>query len=154
MEAAYLAHEVVTQQPDHQPADLQKMILSAQGDVDHEIEQAFDPGTAKKVKLMVMASEYLNRVNQSISRAMVEAGEPLAPEQVLPLAVILLETYGTGDNPEARVTAEKLDPQTGLMPIDEIAVQRAAALLSERQLTALRRLVAEQNRAQEIVNRS
>ncbi len=145
-EAAYVAHDAVSS-TEHKPGDLGGAISSLQAEVDEDIQRSFDVDTAKKVQLMIMASDYLNRVNQSISRALTEAGEPLSPEQVLPLAVVLMQTYGSLNNPVSKPTVASVDPATFLTPMDELALARTAALLSPRQITALKQLIGAQNKA-------
>jgi hypothetical protein len=144
-EAAYIAHEVVSER-DHKPGDLRDVIAAAQAEVDRDIKEGFEATTAKKIQLMLMASQYLARVNQSIDRAMTEAGEPLTPEQVLPLAVILMETYGSPNNPHTKPTLANVDPATSLTVADELVLHRASTLLSERQIDALQQLVVSQNK--------
>lgn len=129
----HIAHEVVSER-EHKPGDLRDVIAAAQAEVDRDIKANFEANTAKRIQLMLMASQYLARVNQSIDRAMAEAGEPLTPEQVLPLAVILMETYGSPNNPHTRPTLENIDPATSLTVADGLVFQRASRLLAPHQL--------------------
>lgn len=145
-EVAYDAHDAVSS-VDYKPGDLRGTISTLQAEIDQDILNSFEADTAKKILLMLMASDYLNRVNQSISRALTEAGEPLTPEQVLPLAVVLMETYGSLNNPVSKPTVASVDPTTYLTPVDELALARTAALLSQRQITALKQLIGAQNKA-------
>ena len=69
----------------------------------------------------------------------------MSPDQALPLAQALLETYGAADFSMKLPSLEGMDPKTGLLPIDEIAISRAAKVLRPEQLEVFRKLTVERN---------
>lgn len=144
-EVAYMAHEIVVDGQQRKPHDLADAIDAAQADVDIDIQKIFPAEIAKQVKQMIMAGDYLLEVNTKYDRAMTALGESITPEQTLPLASALLEAYGI-DNPNAVPHNETINPKTGLTPLDEIVLRRAASILSPRQKEILRNLIETHNR--------
>ena len=144
-EVAYMAHEIVVDGRQRKPNDLADAINAAQADVDIDIQKMFTAEIAKQVKQMIMAGDYLLEVNTKYDRAMTTAGESITPEQTLPLALALLEAYGI-NNPNAVPRNGTINPNTGLIPLDEIVLRRAASILSPRQMETLRNVIETRNR--------
>ena len=145
-DAAYIAHEVVQELGTSDYTVLTAMIAKAQADVDQEIQQYFSGNTADQIAEMVRASSYLAEIRLAIDPALTSAGAPIAPEQALPLALVLRETYGAANDFERIPSQANMDPKTGLLPLDEVAIQRAATVLNTRQLEVFQKLAAERNR--------
>lgn len=114
---------------------------------DEEVARAFSPEVLERVHAMIAARPYIARINQHYDPAMAQAGVPLMPEQVLPLAEIFHHTFGSVNNPQLEANRRQVDPVTGLTPLDLIALDRAKAVLTQAQLDIVRQKIAALNRA-------
>jgi hypothetical protein len=145
-EAAYDAHDILAEMRTRDPKSFNAGIANAQAEVDQEIRRAFDPDTYTKIEIMIEAYPYLLRINQSFDTALSQAGLSMSPEQVLPLATILFQTYGSINNPDSIPTADNIDKISGLTALDKLAVQRAESVLTHQQIEILKNAIAARNR--------
>jgi hypothetical protein len=144
-EAAYVAHTIVENSNTARPGDLKIAIEAAQADVDAEILRSFGKERSAQISAMIAATPFLTQVGMTYEPALYKAGDPMSPDQALPLAEVLMETYGVADFSMKLPSTEGIDPKTGLLPIDEIAISRAAKVLRPEQLEVFRKLTVERN---------
>ena len=144
-EAAYIAHDVsVERDLAHTPGNLDEIIAIAQSEVKVEIVKTFGEDVSKQVLLMLGAGRYMS-VAMGFDVALTQAGDPLNPEQVLPMALIFKETYDSVKASKQLPTLDQINPATGLVPLNETVVSRLAGVLSKHQLETIKDSMAERN---------
>lgn len=147
LEAAWHANDFVSDRIPQEYIDLNDAIKLAEDSVDEEIVKILGQETALRIQDMLQATPYLQQVNQHYEPAMAQAGVPLAPEQVLPLAEILYHTYGSPNNPDIPRNRQLIDVESALSPLDRLALERSIEVLSPRQIGVLKEKIAAINRA-------
>ncbi len=65
---------------------------------------------------------------------------------MLPLATILLETYGSGYHPEREPKPDTVDQGSGLTAWDQTVLERAQSILAPQQIETLKESIADSNR--------
>lgn len=122
-----------------------KLVANARADIEGEMADYFGPERFAKIQAMLAVDPYLRQIGQNYDPILTEAGVPITPEQIVPLAEILFKTYGSRNNPVSQPTPATIDAATGLTQFDREAINKAGAILSDRQVTALRKAMAERN---------
>ena len=145
--ARWAAHDLATADAVPQQDALNRFLELADKLSDEEIATAVGPTLLKKIQAMLVARPYITRINQHYDPAMAQAGVPLLPEQVLPLAEVFYHTFGSTNNPQIEANRRQVDPVTGLTPLDLVALERAKAVLTRPQLEIVRQKIAALNRA-------
>ena len=144
-EAGYIAQEVHQQRMlEHKPSDSTEVLALARGEVDAEIREAFGEDLSKTIASMVDAGLAFAMLS-AYDAAFEQIGEPITPDQSLPVALIFKECYGKPKGPDQIPTIALIDPATGLIPSDSIIIGKLAEALSARQLEAFRKERAHRN---------
>ena len=142
--ASRVARDTVDEMGSRDPADYPRATDYAHEQVDLEIDRVLGEEVGKQVHAMICAVSYIRTINQQYSPALSNAGMPIADGQVLPLALVMYESYGSENNPKAEPTLHNVD-NGGLTELDRLALERADSLLSPAQLDTLRIAIGSAN---------
>lgn len=145
--AQWDAHDIAT--ADAKAADqdsLNRALELADMLSDDEMAKTFSAEVLNKIHLLLEARPYIMRINQHYDPALAQAGIPLTPEQVLPLAKVLYHTFGSPNNPQIEENRRQVDPVTGMTPLDLLALERAKTVLTQAQLEVVKQKIAALNR--------
>ncbi len=145
--AGWDAHDIVTGgvSPDQDSLNAARALAVQLSD--EEIARAFSPGIVEIIQAMLAARPYIMRINQHYDPALAQAGVPLLPEQMLPLAEVLYHTFGSANNPQIEVDRRQVDPITGLTPLELLVLERAKTVLTQAQLEVVKQKIAALNRS-------
>jgi hypothetical protein len=106
--------------------------------VDQEAKAYLPQDLHSRIQDLIAGDAYLRDIKNWFAPSMEFAGEPLRDEQHLPLAkAFLASRYGRDRTPGTGQGGARLDA-SGLLPADHALLEQAAAVLSPRQLEALR----------------
>ncbi len=144
-EARYIAHGVVSEMPNTNVADFARMAAFAETDVDHEMLAYFGEQKFQQIQSMLELNGYLNKIVEHFEPAFTQAGTPLSPKQVIPLAEIFRDIYGPSGNAATLPTRKRVNPDSSLTDFDLVVLERAAAILQPRQVVALRSAIVSRN---------
>jgi hypothetical protein len=145
-EAARDTRELVRNSADNVSLEEYKaMLAKIDAQLFSDLNGYFGAPLASKIKDMVMVRSFITDLNTRYDPYLNTIGHPLQPEQMLPVALAMAETYKSRGNPETRATPDNVDPNTGLTPYDAALLKKLSQLLTPEQLEAVSTQIVDKN---------
>lgn len=145
-EAARDTRELVRNSADNVSLEEYKaMLAKIDAQLFSDLDGYFGAPLASKIKDMVMVRSFITDLNTRYDPYLNTIGHPLRPEQMLPVALAMAETYKSRGNPETRATPDNVDPNTGLTPHDAALLKKLSQLLTPEQLEAVSTQIVDKN---------
>ena len=113
--------------------------------VDQEIARYFGPEKYARIDSMLKLRPFLDQLTNRYDPVLSEAGLPLAPEQMLPVAFALADAYKGVSHPETAPTQATVDQATGLTPTDHYALTKLREVISDPQIVAFKKALIQKN---------
>jgi hypothetical protein len=129
------------------PSDYRIVVKQSQSVIDEEIRQLIGANISANILALADTPEFVRELNRIYSPALAQFNVPLNPDQTAFLALMMLSTYGSPNNPALVINQDNYNPASGLRHLDTQFLAEAARVLSPVQLDVYRATMIRLNRA-------